>query len=125
MTALVDSSILIDYLRGNQLAARVLEDERGLGLLHASEITRLEILVGMRPAEERPTRLVLSALVWHPVDENVAEQAGALGREWLPSHRGIDGADLAIAATAVTLEARLLTRNVKHFPMFPDLRSPY
>ena len=43
----------------------------------------------------------------------------------LPSHRGIDSADLAIAATAAGLEARLLTRNVRHFPMFPDLRSPY
>ncbi len=125
MTALVDSSILIDYLRGYQPAAQLLEGERSLGELHASEITRLEILVGMRPAEERLTRSLLSAMVWHPVDEEVAEQAGALGREWLPSHRGIDSADLAIAATALTVNARLITRNVKHFPMFTDLRSPY
>ena len=31
----------------------------------------------------------------------------------------------AIAATTIRLRARLLTRNVKHFPMFPDLRAPY
>lgn len=55
----------------------------------------------------------------------MAEEAGALGRQWLPSHRGIDGADLAIAATAILLDAELLTLNVRHFPMFPELRRPY
>jgi predicted nucleic acid-binding protein len=125
MTALVDTSILIDYLRGDDRAARVLEAERAAAPLHASEITRLEILAGMRPAEEPPTRALLATLVWHPVDESVAEIAGELGRQWLPSHRGIDGADLAIAATTVTTNSRLLTRNIKHFPMFADLVAPY
>jgi len=55
----------------------------------------------------------------------VAEEAGALGRRWLPSHDAIDGADLAIAATATLNQLRLLTRNVRHFPMFASLRSPY
>ncbi len=125
MTALVDTSILIDYLRGHQPAAQLLERERGLGIVHASEMTRLEILAGMRASEEAGTRSVLSALAWHPVDEDVAEQAGILGRTWLPSHPGIDGADLAIAATAIRANARLLTLNVRHFPMFEDLSPPY
>ncbi len=125
MTVLVDTSILIDYLRGHRHAAVLLERERGFGVLHASEMTRLEILAGMRSHEEAQTRSLLSALVWHPVDEDVAERAGALGREWLPSHHSIDGADLAIAATAIRLEAKLLTLNVKHFPMFADLQQPY
>jgi len=54
-----------------------------------------------------------------------AEVAGELGRRWLPSHSGIDGADLAIAATAVLLDARLVTMNVRHFPMFAELTRPY
>ena len=97
MTAFADTSVLIDYLQGHALAAKVLEDHRAAGPLHASEITRLEILAGMRPGEESPTRSLLSALIWHPVDTAVAEQAGALGRQWLPSHHTIDSADLAIA----------------------------
>lgn len=125
MTALVDTSVLIDYLRGHKQAATVLESELAAAPLHASEITRLEILAGMRPHEEDATRSLLSALEWHPVDADIAENAGALGRQWLPSHHAIDGADLAIAATAIRAEARLLTRNVRHFPMFPDLRAPY
>ena len=93
--------------------------------MHASEITRLEVLAGMRPADEEPTRSLLSTLVWHGVDAQVAEEAGELGRQWLPSHRGIAGADLAIAATAILMDAELLTLNVRHFPMVPRLRRPY
>jgi len=125
MTALVDTSVLIDYLRGHQDVERLLEGERNAQPLHASEITRLEVLARMRPTEEEPTRALLSTLVWHPLDAVVAEEAGALGRRWLPSRQGVDVADLAIAATAIVLDGRLLTRNVRHFPMFPDLRPPY
>ena len=125
MSALVDTSILIDYLRGQQAAADLLEQERAEAPLHASEISRLEVLAGMRPSEDEATRSLLSTLLWHPVDTQVAEEAGALGRRWLPSHHAIDGADLAIAATATLNQLRLLTRNVRHFPMFVSLRSPY
>lgn len=125
MTVLVDTSVLIDYLRGNDAAAELLERERAGAPLHASEITRLEVLAGMRAAEEDATRSLLSTLIWHPLDEQVAEHAGALGRQWLPSHHSIDSADLAIAATAIRTDARLLTRNVRHFPMFTELKPPY
>lgn len=125
MTALVDTSILIDVLRGEPAAAALLRETRRLGWLHASEVTRLEVLAGMRPKEERATRALFGAFVWHPVDEGIAEAAGELGREWLPRNRGIDSADLAIAATAIELEVRILTRNIKHFPMFSGLTSPY
>ncbi len=79
--------------------------ELGEATLHASEITRLDVLAGMRPSEEEATRALLSVLEWHSVDTN--------------------GARLAIAATAIRLAARLLTRNVRHFPMSPTLRAPY
>lgn len=125
MSAFVDTSVLIDYLRGHQEAARVLESHRTAGPLHASEITRLEVLAGMRVREEDATRTLLTALVWHAVDARVAERAGALGREWLPSHHTIDSADLAIAATAQLVSLPLLTTNVRHYPMFAGLRAPY
>ncbi|MPZ13573.1 MAG: PIN domain-containing protein [Chloroflexi bacterium] len=125
MSAFVDTSVLIDYLRGHQGAATVLETHRAAGPLHASEITRLEVLAGMRTSGEDATRSLLSALVWHPVDTEVAERAGMLGRQWLPSHHTIDSADLAIAATAQITGLALLTTNVRHYPMFAGLRSPY
>ncbi len=125
MSALVDTSVLIDVLRGEVAAAEVLRNARMAGPLHASEVTRLEVLAGMRPPEEAATRALLAALTWHPLDDRVAEVAGDLGRRWLLSNRGIDSADLAIAATAVLLDAALLTRNIKHFPMFSGLSAPY
>ncbi|HEY5267371.1 MAG TPA: type II toxin-antitoxin system VapC family toxin [Acidimicrobiales bacterium] len=125
MTVLVDTSVIIDYLRGQHGAEEVLERERLAAPLHASEITRLEVLAGMRRNEEGGTRLFLSVFIWHPVDTLIAESAGELGRKWLASHRSIDGADLAIAATAIVTGCELLTCNVKHFPMFTDLKKPY
>jgi predicted nucleic acid-binding protein len=79
----------------------------------------------MRPAEEQATRALFSALVWHPVEADIAELAGAFGRQWLPHYRGIDSADLAIAATAQIVGAPLLTMNPRHFPMFQGLQPPY
>lgn len=125
MSALVDTSVLIDYLRGHAGAGKLLQRERIADVLRASEITRLEVLAGMRPAEEDSTRTLLSTLIWYPVDAEIAEEAGALGRQWLPSHHTIDSADLAIAATAIRTGTRLLTRNIRHFPMFADLQAPY
>ena len=125
MTALVDTSVLIDYLRGHDQAAEVLHRERSEAPIHASEMTRLEVLAGMRTGEESATHGLLSTLTWHALDAEIAVRAGELGRTWRPSHRAIDGADLAVAATAMRIDARLLTCNVTHFPMFPGLSAPY
>lgn len=43
----------------------------------------------------------------------------------VPPHSGIDDADYLIAATAISLEADLLTTNVRHFPMLEGLRPAY
>ena len=73
---------------------------------------------------KRGVRSLLSTLVWYPVDEHVAKEAGALGRHRLPGRHSIDGADLAIAA-AIRNGSRLLTRNVRRFPTFAGLHAPY
>jgi len=125
MNFLIDTSILVDFLRQNNDAIELLESARQDGPLHVNEMTRVELLAGMRTHEERRTRLLLSLLNWIAVDDEIAEVAGAYGREWLPRHKGIDVADLIIAATASVRDLQLLTLNVKHFPMFPNLKRPY
>ena len=127
MTLVVDTSILIDHLRGDQRARRLLESaitSRGERIT-ASVMTKVEVLAGVRPGEESATAHLLSLCEWIPVDDALAEQAGALARRHLRSHPGIDPVDCVIAATVESLGATLLTRNRKHFPMLPGLRDPY
>jgi len=65
-----------------------------------------------------------AALSWIPVTEEVARTAAALARRHRRSHSGIDDMDYLIAA-ALLLDAELLTTNVRHFPMIPELKAPY
>ncbi|MGN8027558.1 PIN domain-containing protein [Microbacterium sp. 22242] len=125
MIGFVDTSVLIDHSRGLPGARAALLDAAAQGPVHSSEIVRAELLILIRERELRLVEPLLEAIVWHPVDRPVAELAGTLGRRWLPAFTGIDAADFLIAATATLLDARLLTRNVKHFPMFEGLAAPY
>lgn len=125
MISLIDTSVLIDHTRGLPQARDALLEAIDRGELHSSEIVRTELLVLIRERELASLAPLLDAIVWHAVDRPVAELAGELGRRWLPSHNGIDAADFIIAATTTLLDAELLTRNVKHFPMFPGLKAPY
>ena len=122
MIDLIDSAILIDYLRGRDEARALLEasDE-----IVASEITRYEVLAGVRPGEESRTEDVLELPAWVDVDEGISRRAADLARRYRLSFSGIEDADYLIAATALDLEARLLTTNVRHFPMLTGLEPAY
>lgn len=126
MRLVVDTSVLIDHLRGNLTARQALLDAMaGEARLCSSVVVKVELLAGMRPAEEHRTRRLLEVLDWIPVDDEIAEHAGLLANRYLRSHPGVDPVDYIIAATVQRLDAVLWTRNLKHFPMFPDLVSPY
>ena len=114
---------LIDHLRASAAATEYLA---GLdGRPSCSEISRIEVIQGLRSSERRAADRLFALIAWVPVSEAVARRAGELGRRWRRSHPGIGVADLAIAATAEGIGASLATRNLKHFPMFEGLRPPY
>lgn len=119
--------MLIDYLRGKEDArdpvGEALAGKAG-GIL-ASELTRVELLSGMRSAERGQIQHLLSLLSWAPVKGEIAERAGALSWQYRRSHQGIELADFVIVATAELRAAELWTTNVRHFPMFPELAPPY
>ncbi len=126
MTIVVDTSVLIDHLRGRDEARSALAGAAHSGTrVVASVLTLVEVLAGMRPAEEPATRQLLDNIELIDVDAALAEDAGRLANRYLRSHPGVDPVDYVIAATAQHLDAELWTRNIKHFPMFPDLVSPY
>jgi len=87
--------------------------------------TVAELTGGMRSAERREVWALLNVMRPEPVTELVARRAGELRRRFRRSHTGIGIADYLVAATALELGAELATLNVKHFPMFDDLRPPF
>lgn len=120
---MLDTSVLIDHLRASAAATEYLA---GLdGRPSCSEISRIEVIQGLRSSERRAADRLFALIAWVPVSEAVARRAGELGRRWRGSHQGIGVADLAIAATAEEIGASLATRNLKHFPMFEGLHPPY
>ena len=123
---LLDTTVAVDHLRGDQAAVDLL---RGLvendETLAASEVVRFELVAGVRDDELPALEQFFSAVSWVAVGEDVARAAGELARTHRLAHSGIDDADYLIAATALLLEAELLTTNVRHFPMLPGLQTPY
>ncbi len=119
----LDTTVLVDLLRGSS-DANAFRDALDRQIT-CSEVTRVELLSGMRSAERGSTERLFSVIRWIPVDEGIARNAGSLGRRFRRSHAGIGAVDLIIAATALELSAPLATVNVRHFPMFEGLRPPY
>ena len=122
MIDLLDASVAIDFLRGHEAARDVVEAANELA---ASEITRYEVVAGIRRGEEEATEDLLALPHWIPVGEEIARRAATLARDYRASHSGIEDADYLIAATALELDARLLTTNVRHFPMLSGLEAAY
>jgi predicted nucleic acid-binding protein len=122
----VDTSILIDHLRGRPLASEALGRHHASGgVVLGSVLTRTELLAGGVRSQRAALAELFAAVTWIDVDLLIADRAGALARQFHRSHPGIDTAEFVIAATAIEMNATLWTRNVRHFPMFPDLPRLY
>lgn len=87
-----------------------------------SVLSRLELEGGLRAAEKARLSQLFASLQLLPVTELIAGRAGELLRKYCRSHHTIDVVDCVIAATADVHGAPLQTLNVKHFPMFNDLK---
>lgn len=123
---LIDTTVAVDHLRGQEQAAVLLKrltiDGETIG---ASEIVRFELLAGVREAEAEMLERFFRAITWVPIGESITRTAGELARRYRRAFSGIDDADYLIAATALLLDAPLLTTNVRHFPMVPGLVAAY
>lgn len=121
----VDTSVLIAYLKGVPDARDVIMDPIVAGTVAASVLTRVEIEGGMRSAERRAVSQLMGSLRLVPVSDPIAARAGEYVRQYRRSHQGIDVVDYVIAATADVMGAEVVTLNVKHFPMFEGLRKAF
>ena len=120
---LIDTDVLIDYLRDYPDAVSYVEAQQERLLI--SVVTVAELYAGVREGEER-SRLerFLRAFEIIPLDLRLAAQGGLYRRDYSRSHN-VGLADALIAATATQRQIPLVTLNRKHFPMLQDVLVPY
>lgn len=120
---LIDSDVIIDYLRGQADAVAYIEGLSAPQVI--SVITIAELYSGVREGHERDQldRFVAVFEV-SPLDLDIAVKGGLFHREYAKSH-GVGLSDALIAATAEIRQATLVTLNKKHFPMLTKVIVPY
>lgn len=115
---LLDTTVLIAHLRGDQAAADLL-----LGLLSDGQslctscVNVAEIEQGIRARERRAATALLDRLEFLPTTREAATRAGRYRAEWERRGRTLHLADALVAGTARAHGAVLLTDNVSDFPM--------
>lgn len=120
---LLDTDVLVDFLRGNEKAVAFVMDHSDQIIL--SSIVVVELYAGVRGKEEQSRLDDLADLFpVVPVTAEIAKAGGLYMRNYSKSH-GIGLADAILAATAQVEQAELKTLNVRHYPMFRSLAPPY
>jgi predicted nucleic acid-binding protein len=116
VSCILDTDIVIDFLRRREYARKILNHWADEGLLAISSLTHLEIYQGMKTGEEKATNSFLDGLITIDVDISIARQAGALLRNLRSKGITIGITDAIIAATALQFGVSLITNNIEHYP---------
>ncbi len=120
MILLLDSTVLIDHLRGRPAAERVASRARSGDLLATTAINVEEVVRGLRREEESAVDELFDGLVVLPIGLEEGRQAGSWRREFASRGTTLSQADCIIAAVAHIAGAHLATGNPDDFPM-PEL----
>jgi predicted nucleic acid-binding protein len=124
--AVLDTSVLIDLLRGFPPASEWFES-RGRRRIAITPVVWMETVQGARDAARRSQaiRLLRQFHVEHPTEDDNRWAMRQIARFHL-SH-GVQLQDAMIASVAVRLAIPLYTRNLKHFLPLPSLdpQKPY
>lgn len=118
---LIDTTVVIDLLRGRDAAIGRLTALRAAGDSgYVCAITVEETVRGLRPREHDAARRLFSGLRLAPLGEREGWQAGEWRRAYASRGRTLAQADCIVAAAALSIGGRLATANRKDFPM-PEL----
>ncbi len=112
---LVDTDILIDFLKGREDAKKFLLLAVNESIIYCSAITVAEIHAGMRESEREKTKDLIDGLDIVDITREIAEKAGSYKRD--EKRQSLELDDCLIAATASIKGAILATGNGKHYPM--------
>ncbi|MBI2706065.1 MAG: PIN domain-containing protein [Actinobacteria bacterium] len=114
---LLDSTVLIDALRGKPAASRLRAMRRTGDEPWVCVISIEEIWRGIRPDDETAVRRLFRGLRLAPLGAAEGERAGAWRREFAAGGTTLHQADCLIASAAVGVGATLATGNPTDFPM--------
>jgi predicted nucleic acid-binding protein len=118
MSGLVlDTTVLIDALRGRPAASRIRELIAARVTLLTTAINVEEIVRGIRPHEGTAAETLFAGLLVLPIRGEEAERAGRWRREFAQRGITLHQADCLIAAAARGVHATLATGSPKDFPM--------
>jgi predicted nucleic acid-binding protein len=120
---LVDTDVLIDYLRGREEAVALITSTDQTILI--SSLSIAELYAGIKGDDEEKTlEEFLGTLTVISVTSSLAKAAGRYRKQYMKSH-SVGLADAVIAATAMQEGASLKTLNIKHYPMMEGLQPAY
>ena len=120
---LVDTDVLIDFLRGHRKAVDFVTTHSDRIVL--SSIAVAELYAGVKgEVELAALENFVSLFRVIPVTSKIAKAGGLYKRDFHKSH-GVGLADALLAATAESENAELKTLNTKHYPMLKGLRPAY
>ena len=116
-SVMLDTTVLIDALRGRPAADRVRQLLKDRNLLVTTAINVEEIFRGLRSKEKSSADALFAAIRVLPIRREEGELAGRWRREFSAIGITLHQADCLIAAAAIAVNARLATGNIKDFPM--------
>lgn len=119
---LIDTDVIVDFLRGYTKAISYVENHSDEIVL--SSIVVAELYAGVRDDERARLDDFVTLFPILPITSEIAKTGGLFKRDYHKSY-GIGLADALMAATAVTEDAELKTLNTKHYPMLKGLKAPY
>jgi len=117
---LIDTDVLIWYLRGNDKAYQLIENSNNLFI---SVITYMELVQGMRNKKEL-NNLRKALHIWNAQILYISEEISAKAMFYVEQHflsHSIQLADAFIGATAIAYGIPLLTGNDKHYKILKNL----
>ena len=121
MNLVVDTSVLIDYLRGGILWEQIIESEKE-AICHIPTIVIFELFSGKSsklPQNAQKIKNILKYLERIELTEKIAKRAGELYRD---VNKTLQAPDYIIAASCLSIGGSVVTLNVKHFQNIPGLQ---
>ncbi|MBT3176916.1 MAG: type II toxin-antitoxin system VapC family toxin [Desulfobacula sp.] len=118
---IVDTDVLIWYLKGNENAFDIIENSNNFSI---SVVTYMELVQGMRNKKELNS-LRQALKIWNTQILYVSEEISAKAMFFVEQHflsHSMQLADALIGATAITYGTSILTANDKHYKILKDLQ---